>query len=45
MSSLGGSIRFGNFARSKSTVSKVSSTESVVWESQATGLVASISIS
>ena len=39
MSSLGGSSKFGNFARNKSTVSKVSSTESVVWESQATGRV------
>lgn len=36
MSSLGGEISFGNFSLSASTVSIVSSTESVVWESQTT---------
>ena len=34
MSSEGGSCRFGNRSRSTETISRVSSTESVVWESQ-----------
>ncbi len=36
MSSLGGEMSFGNFSLSRSTVSIVSSTERVVWESQTT---------
>lgn len=36
MSSLGGESRFGNLLLRASTVSMVSSTESVVWESQTT---------
>lgn len=36
MSSLGGEMSCGNFSFSASTVSMVSSTERVVWESQTT---------